>query len=72
LSLPMAAEKPHKRATEEKEGYEQFFKDRMKTFAGFQMDFKPVNTFDETPEQREAFFEELWQKGGFHFWLVVY
>jgi hypothetical protein len=39
-----------------KEGYERFFKDRMKTFAGFQMDFKPVNTFDETPEQRSAFF----------------
>jgi cation diffusion facilitator CzcD-associated flavoprotein CzcO len=57
---------------QKREGYEQFFKDRMKTFAGFQMDFKPVNTFDETPERREVFFEELWQKGGFHFWLAAY
>jgi cation diffusion facilitator CzcD-associated flavoprotein CzcO len=44
----------------------------MTTFAGFVMDFKSVNTFDEPPEQREAFFEGLWQKGGFHFWLAVY
>lgn len=42
-----------------KEGYEQPYKDRMETFAGFAMDFKSVNTFDETLEQREAFFEEL-------------
>lgn len=55
-----------------KDGYEKFFEDRMKTFAGFQYDFVDRNTFDDTPEEREAFFEKLWKAGGFEFWLATY
>jgi hypothetical protein len=32
----------------------------MTTFAGFGYDFAEKNTFDDTEEHREAFFEELW------------
>ncbi len=28
--------------------------------------------FDDTPEQRETFFEEMWARGGFAFWLGGY
>ena len=55
-----------------KEGYEKFFQDRMKTFAGFQYDFLQKETFDDTPEEREAFYEKLWKAGGFEFWLATY
>ena len=71
LSLPMAQRKLTKEQ-QNKEGYEKFFEDRMKTFAGFQYDFYDKNTFDDTPEQREAFYEERWKKGGFEFWLATY
>lgn len=26
----------------------------------------------QTREQREAFFEKIWAKKGFHFWLATY
>ena len=37
--------------------------DQMKTFAGFLMDFADKNTFDDTPEEREQFYEKLWNGG---------
>ncbi|KAJ4232934.1 hypothetical protein NW757_013756 [Fusarium falciforme] len=30
------------------------------------------NLFDNTPEEREEFWESLWKGGGFHFWLANY
>ena len=71
LSLPMCQRKLTKEE-QNKEEYEQFFKDRMKTFAGFAFDFRQVDTFDDSPEEREAFYEKLWGQGGFHFWLATY
>ena len=55
-----------------KADYPNFFKNRMTTFAGFAYDFVKRDTFDDTSEAREAFFEDLWQKGGFQFWLATY
>ncbi|KAK4936048.1 hypothetical protein LTR10_022998 [Elasticomyces elasticus] len=55
-----------------KDGYRKFFDNRKTTFAGFAFDFAEKNTFDDTPEEREAFFEQLWQNGGFRFWLATY
>jgi len=53
--------------------YEEAFKKLYTTFAGFTYDFQERNTFDDTPEQREEFFEELMIKqGGFRFWLNTY
>jgi cation diffusion facilitator CzcD-associated flavoprotein CzcO len=73
LALPMrqgSISKEEQQAA--KSGYPQFFKDRLSTFAGFPYDFVPRKTFDDSPEEREAFFEHLWQNGGFEFWLGTY
>jgi hypothetical protein len=35
----------------------------MTTFAGFPYDFSEKNTFDDSPEEREAFYEKLWNNG---------
>ena len=71
LALPMQQRNIYPEH-QEKTNYEQFFKDRMKTFAGFPYDFVDKGTFDETPDEREAFYEKLWQNGGFEFWLATY
>ena len=49
--------------------YPQIFDYRERCFAGFNYDFDERNTFDCTPEEREAHYEMLWQRGGFRFWL---
>ncbi len=71
LALPMAQRNLTKEQ-QEKKGYPEFFEDRMKTFAGFPYDFVKRNTLDDTPEQREAFYNERWRNGGFEFWLATY
>lgn len=54
---------------QDKETRAELYRYRMTTFAGFGYDFAEKNTFDDTEEEREAFFEELWQEvrsgGGF-------
>ncbi|EXJ67832.1 uncharacterized protein A1O5_09178 [Cladophialophora psammophila CBS 110553] len=70
---------PMRRRDLTKEGQDQLksiysmvheFRDRC--FAGFHYDFCERNTFDDTPEEREAFFENLWKIGGFRLWLANY
>ena len=73
LALPMR----QKRLTEEeqnnqKDSYPDLFKHRLTTFAGFPYTFSDKKTFEDSPEQREQFFEERWQAGGFPFWLAAY
>ena len=49
------------------------YTDHHTAFAGFLFDFqKTPLTFEHTPEQREEFYEKLWQKGGFNFWIATY
>lgn len=73
LALPMRQRKlDHKEQMDAKGQYPQIFKDRMKTFAGFSYDFAEKNTFDDSPEEREKFYESLWEAGGFQFWLATY
>ena len=73
LALPMRQRKLTKEEQDEaKKGYEELFKHRMTTFAGFAYDFVDKNTFDDSEEERQRFFEDLWDKGGFHFWLATY
>ncbi|KAK6585701.1 hypothetical protein PZA11_002428 [Diplocarpon coronariae] len=75
LCLPM---RQHKLDTGEEQKkkdsgfYEKQFQATRGTFSGFTYDFHPVNTLDDTPEQREAFFEDMWAQGGFRFWLGAY
>lgn len=73
LCLPMQqASLTAKEQDDRKEDYEQFFRDRKTTFAGFPFDFVQKNTADDSPEDREKFFEQLWQEGGFKLWLATY
>lgn len=71
LALPMVQRKIVKEQ-QEKKGYPKFFEERKRTFGGFQFDFAERKTMDDSPEQREAFYERLWQNGGFEFWLATY
>jgi cation diffusion facilitator CzcD-associated flavoprotein CzcO len=47
--------------------YERLFKEGRQSGAGFPSAMKPGTPFDDTPEQREAFFEELWARGAFNY-----
>lgn len=73
LALPMRQAKLDKETQEaNKKNYPELYKKRMTTFSGFPYDFIKRNTMDDTPEQREAVYEELWKNGGFEFWLATY
>ena len=56
----------------DKAGYDDLFRHCDTTFAGLDYEQTPRNTFDDTPEQREAFFEKLYTDGGFKMWLNNY
>ena len=73
LALPMQ-QKPLTREEQQsrKPKYPEIYKNRMTTFAGFQYDFLQKNTFDDSPEEREAFYEKMYDNGGFEFWLANY
>jgi cation diffusion facilitator CzcD-associated flavoprotein CzcO len=52
--------------------YEDFFKRRGQSYTGFDFSFLPRATFDDTPEQRQKQYEELWAEGDFKFWMGTY
>jgi cation diffusion facilitator CzcD-associated flavoprotein CzcO len=73
LALPMRQKKLDDESQRRlKEEYPARFKMRAETFAGFDMDFIPESALDLSPQERQARYEELWQKGGFHFWLATF
>jgi cation diffusion facilitator CzcD-associated flavoprotein CzcO len=55
-----------------KKFYPELFKFREKNFAGFHYDWHEKNTFDDTPEERDAFYEQVWKDGGFRYWVALY
>ncbi len=50
-------------------GYPEMFQRCMETFSCFLHTPDPRETFDATPEEREAFWEELYASPGFGIWL---
>ncbi|KAI9368719.1 hypothetical protein BJX61DRAFT_550200 [Aspergillus egyptiacus] len=52
--------------------YPELFRYREANFAGFLYGWCERNTFDDTPEQREAFYEDVWRDGGFRHWVALY
>lgn len=73
LCLPMRQGRlSREEQMERKKEYPEVYRHRMTTFAGFQYDFVERNTFDDSPEEREKFYEGLWERGGFEFWLATY
>lgn len=70
LVLPMGKKAMSKQEQDEfKKTYPAVFKRREECFAGFHYDFDPRDTFDATPEERETLYQELFDIGGFKFWL---
>lgn len=55
-----------------RENYSKFFLERPESYGGFSFNFLPRGTFDDTPEQRQAQYQKLWDEGDFHFWLATY
>lgn len=55
-----------------KQVYSELFAGRRDSFGGFSFNFLPRSTFDDSPEKRNATYEELWEHGDFHFWLATY
>lgn len=45
----------------------EIYRHRLTTFAGFPFDFSKTKTMEHTPEEREAFFQDLWDKVRGHF-----
>lgn len=73
LALPMHQRKLTKEEQDEmKHDYHQLYQDRLKTFAGFFFDWSEKKTFDVSPEEREKFYQDKWDKGGLHFWVANY
>ncbi|KAE9392011.1 FAD/NAD(P)-binding domain-containing protein [Gymnopus androsaceus JB14] len=52
--------------------YPILFNRRYQTFAGMHHDLDPKPTLDATPEERAIYYEDKWEKGGFHLWLGSY
>lgn len=52
--------------------YPEIFAYRERCFGGFCFDLDEKNTFEVSEQEREAFYEKLWDHGGFAFWLGNY
>ncbi|GKZ84998.1 hypothetical protein AnigIFM56816_010559 [Aspergillus niger] len=66
LALPMRQLQLPQEQEVIKSMYPHVFRDRGRTFAGHVATQVPKRTFDVSPEEREALYEDVWKKGGFH------
>ncbi|RDW79911.1 putative cyclopentanone-monooxygenase protein [Coleophoma cylindrospora] len=55
-----------------KADYPAMYENRTATFGGIDFDFAPKPTFQDSPEQRQEFYEKLWADGSFRYWLATY
>ncbi|RKL00761.1 Baeyer-Villiger monooxygenase [Fusarium oxysporum] len=73
LAVPMRRKYPSaEEQNQSKKFYPELFRYREENFAGFHYDWYEKNTFDDTPEDREALYEQVWKDGGFRYWVAVY
>ena len=64
LCLPMRQRKMTKEEQDDaKKHYPELYKHRMTTFAGFHFDFVDRETMKDSDEEREKFYQELWDEG---------
>lgn len=73
LALPMQQQKLD-RATQDawKKDYPTRFENRMKTFGGFDFDLLQESALEVSEEERNRKYQELWDAGGFNFWIGNY
>jgi cyclohexanone monooxygenase len=50
----------------------EWFRSRVDSFGGFEYDIDPRSTFGVSEQERTANYEELWELGGFKYWLGNY
>ncbi|GKU12213.1 unnamed protein product [Fusarium langsethiae] len=73
LAVPMRRKYPSaEEQNAAKKFYPELFRYREECFAGFHYDWYEKNTFDDTPEEREKFYEQVWADGGFRYWVALY
>ncbi|KAJ5455431.1 hypothetical protein N7475_010552 [Penicillium sp. IBT 31633x] len=73
LALPM--KQVNYKGTEQaipRQRYPDLFAGRRDSFSGFNFNFTPWSTFDDSPEKRKEVYEELWEHGDFHYYLANY
>ncbi|KAK7722204.1 hypothetical protein SLS64_000737 [Diaporthe eres] len=58
--------------TNSKHWYHRFFEMRENSFGGFLYNFSEKGTFEDSPEEREKFYQSLFDHGGFVYWLANY
>lgn len=63
---------PEEQAFAQASWYPRLFQMHEGSFAGFLYDFSEKETFEDTPEEREVFYQMLWDTAGFNFWLANY
>jgi len=74
LCLPMQQQNLSKEEQDRRKHgeYQKFFEHRLTTFAGFGYDYVEKDTLDDDEATREAFYEKMFEAGGFEFWLANY
>ncbi len=73
LALPMQQKKlDQKIQAKMKENYPEIYRQRRETAGGFEIARIRKSALDASPAERAAAYEDLWQKGGFHFWVGNY
>lgn len=73
MALPMRQTKvTAEEQRKNKPGYPEFFEHRQQTYGGQAVEPWHKKVFDDTAEEREAFFEHRWKQGGFGFWISNY
>ncbi|KAF4436798.1 Cyclopentanone 12-monooxygenase [Fusarium acutatum] len=73
LALPLNQAKLTKEEQEaEKDSYPEKYESRLLSKGGYDFSPSDLRTFDHNAEERRAFFQDKWAKGGFHFWTGAY
>ncbi|KAG9311539.1 cyclohexanone monooxygenase [Chiua virens] len=73
LAIPMGQYPVSKQVqTHFKQVYDEIYQKLPTTFSGFPIDWIPRTAMQDSAEQREATYQELWDNGAFHFWIANY
>ena len=73
LALPMRQRKLDDETNRRmKETFPERFLKRAETFAGFDYDVIPKSALDVSDQERQATYEDLWNRGGFAPWIGTY
>ncbi|KAK5203299.1 hypothetical protein LTR41_010942 [Exophiala xenobiotica] len=73
IALPLRqVELTEKVQERDRPNYPAKFLLRYQSLGGYDFSPAPINTFDHNAEERRAFYEDKWEKGGFLFWSGAY